>query len=111
MDPPLSTLVFRHQETGQRPADMTHRIANEQQTILPIIHIQRQIFMRAGVPRLDEHIKHLPNLELEEREIVVRHPDRGVTRVHDAARVLCALLRPVHAPHRLLPTHRRRRQR
>jgi hypothetical protein len=82
------SIRYRRKKTRQRPPHIPLLVSTQQQTVLPIIHIQRQLRVEARVPRLLEHLVDLALREREEREAEIRHSSGRVARMHHLAHVL-----------------------
>ena len=88
-------LVHGNQEAGQRPAHFTSFPAptslpsrpHQQQTVLAVVHVQRQIGVRRRVPVFAQYIEHLFVLEDKKWEPAIRHARGRLARMDDTCRV------------------------
>ena len=82
---PLS--VHREQEARKQPSQLVARIARKKQAVLALVHEQRQVAMSRRVPCLLEHLVHIAQEQLEERQAVILHALWRLALVHHATRV------------------------
>lgn len=64
-------LVHGNHEARQRPPNVAHVVAHEQQTVFAVVHIQREVAVQGWVAGFLQDLKHLVHHEPEEWQVPV----------------------------------------
>jgi len=82
------------EETSQSPTNVLICIATEQQTILAIIHVQRELWMNARMPSFLQDLVHITFHEGEEGKTEVSHGSGRSASMDHATCVLGIFIHP-----------------